>query len=281
MKRPQGRRMQKSLKVLLVLICTVGSIAWAQNTGVMTTKIEEKSPWEPSMLMGLKSFNDSGRITDMNNPNGRTLKAKQEVYLGAKAANGWGGYAQMVQTANGNNNPSNDKWSVGDPSITLLHPTIYDGVSWRVWGQYRQYFPLSDRSKSLNQYQSAYYLYFTARLNETDNVFNQFTPRYFTQSTYAPTDTKLYFEDRTALSHKVSSWFRFGFGQWSQYETHAATAAGTSVEVFPYADFIVSKNIYFGPRLQMPVYMQNSVYDGPRAVATDNMLAEIYFEAAL
>jgi hypothetical protein len=275
--------MFNTLKLVSIALCLVAQVALATEPPVPNTlsaEVTEPSPYAPSIIAGLKSFNDSGRAVEYDKANGRTFKGKQEIYAGIKTKSGWGTFVQMVQTAQ-DTKQTDAKWVLGDPSLTIVHPAVYDSPNLRVWGQFRQYFPASDFAQKYNQYQSAYYSFLVYHINESDAVFNQLTPRYFFQSKYDAFNTKLYFEDRTVFTHKINPWLRVGAGHWTQLEQHEATPTGLVSEVFPMADIIVNKNLYFGPRLMLPVVSKNSVYDGPKAVALDNAMLEIYLEATL
>jgi hypothetical protein len=74
---------------------------------------------------------------------------------------------------------------------------------------------------------------------------------------------------------------RVGFGQHYQVETHLSAPTGQTLEVFPYADFELSRSVFAGPRLFFPVAVQNYVFDAPHAVAFDQVQAELYLQATL
>jgi len=276
---------QKILVLSLSFLCALPALA--ENTlqnNTLTTTVTQPDPYAPRLVMGWKSYNDSARPTNLQgvpDAKAKNYKGKQEMYLGAKLNNGWGAFGQIVQTRSQYKDATANKWETGDASLTLTHPVLYDAISWRVFGQFRQYFPTSDFSNHNGTYQSAYYLMLAARLNETQDAFNVLTPRYFYQTSYAATDTRFYVEDRTTISQKMNKWSRIGFGQWTQVEAHAGSPTGTAVEVYPYADFIMNKNLSFGPRMSFPVNVQGSVYDGPKKVAMDNAYFEMFLEATL
>lgn len=242
-----------------------------------TTNSESGFMGDLSVVAGLKSYNDTGRGSDGN---GRTLKSKNEYYLGAKAKNGWGAYAMAVEQATSYSKASKNVFSPQDPSLSILHP-IYTSDTLRMSGQFKQYFPVSDWSVTNKVYEQTYYMYLSANLSAGLDLFNVLIPRYFSQPKYAPGDTTFYTEDYTGISHNLAQWVRIGLGQHSQVEFHPITPTGTTVEVYPFADFMLSKSIYAGPRLYMPVFVQNTVFDAPKGVSTQNVQAELYVQATM
>lgn len=271
-------------KVLLAISLSLAAatVAQAQNTSVSTTsESTTAAPATVRLMSGLKSTNDSARFVDQNNSQARTLKAKQEIYLGARHTSGWGAYGQVVQTRAAFNDSKKDRWVSEDPSVTLLHPEYYSDTvsSWS--GQFRLYFPVSSSSKPLNRYQAAYYLTYKEKINFQDDFSNQLIPRAYFQNSYLATDRTFYVEDKATFSRKVNSWFKAGIGQWTQIESHNRSETGATIDVFPYADFILSKNVFIGPRVFLPLFVQGSVNEGARAARADHAFAEVYLEAKI
>jgi hypothetical protein len=230
---------------------------------------------------GLKSTNTSGRRFEYDSTSGRRYRLKNEYYLGGELKSGWGLSVMAVTSGKSVGDGKKDAFGAGDPSVTLSHPAIYDHDGTRVWGQFRRYFAGSDYAKDRGQKQYAYYLYSFSRLSGGWTVFNQLTPRYFDQPAYGVGETNYFVEDYTNLAKKMSSWLRLGVGQHSQVEWHKDSATGTCVEIYPYADLVLSSNVFIEPRLVLPVSKQNSVYDSPNAVALDNAQAEIYVQISI
>jgi hypothetical protein len=276
------------LVTVLTVLTLAGGVAQAQSSSSTAPSVgtstapagKYSNSWTAEPTAGVKSYNDTARIGSMDDPQGRFFKSKQEMYVGAKLQ-GWSATAMAVQTGHGYNDSTKNRWTAGDPSLTIAHPDIYNGGGVHVFGQYRQYFPVSDFSHDHGTYHMAYYSFATAKIGSENDLFNQLTPRYFLQSRYDDKNSLFYLEDRTTISRKLSSWSRVGIGQWSQYETHAKDPAGFCTEIYPYADFIVNSHIYFGPRVSFPILARNSVYEGPSMVALSNAMAEFYFQAVL
>ncbi len=234
---------------------------------------------------GLKSQNTTGRLFEYDNANGRRYQSKHEMYVGAVHASGWGGYVQAVESgslfAGAAADTSRSGLRAGDPSFTLLHPDWFRGTSVTLGGQYRSYFPNSTRSRDLGQYQQAYYLYTTWRMPAQWTLWNQTTPRYFIQSRYNPTDTTFYVEDLTTVSKQLTSTLAAGIGQWTQVETHDRSSTGVSVDVSTFVRYTPIQNLWLEPRLILPAYEKNAVYDAAPTAALQNARAELYAQMTL
>ena len=224
----------------------------------------------------------------MADDKGRRFKTKTEYYVGALHTSGWGLQALAVTSGTTYASDRDAKgaeqvsgFGAGDPSLTLIHPAFFDDGVTKVSGQFRRYFPASNRSINRNQRQYAYYNYITHKLGGGWTVFNQLIPRYFDQDFYKVGDTNYYLEDLTVLTKTVNSWFRYGVSQWSQMEWHRDAAAGTAVDIIPFATFVVNSKFFVEPRLRFPVQKVNAVYDSARAVALDNTQAEVYAQLTL
>jgi hypothetical protein len=176
---------------------------------------------------------------------------------------------------------SRNNVGAGDPSVTLIHPVLYKDRDMTISGQFRRYFPVSDWASNRNQQQYAYYMFTTYAFGHGVNAFNQLTPRFFQQSYYKPSDTHFMTEDYTTLTKQVASWFKYGLGQHTQIEWHDQTSMGQTVEVYPLADLVFSKNISVEPRYYLPVYSMNRVYDAPKSVSLGDSRAEIYMQITI
>jgi hypothetical protein len=244
-------------------------------------------------MAGLKSYNDAGRPQELSTPGKRQFRSKDEVFLGVRSKSGFGIFGQATEylnyytpqasapaSATSQKNIPQDGPKVGDPSLSLMHP-IYSDDRLNVSGMFREYFPASNRSVAQGIYQQAYYLNVLYKAHGGFDLFNQLIPRYFSAMTYKATDGVFFTEDYTTISRQFKSWLRAGFGQHYQIETHNDTPVGQALELYPYADLMLTKTVYVGPRLYFPVAVQNTVYDAPTAVSANNIQAELYFQATL
>ncbi len=250
-----------------------------------TTEVQvpaQESTSRISPVVGFKSYNDTARSKDYADKKLKTYKGKQEFYAGAKNSQ-WGGFVTVVQNYTSYNSESTNVsgFRQGDGSLTLIHPNWFQDETLLVSGLARAYLPMSQRSQDLNVRHYAYYLNHLKTISSNLSLLNIFVPRYFTQSKYADTDTRTYFEDRTVLTAKANSWFRYGISQWSQYEIHQKSDDGFCSEIIPFVDFVLNKNAFMSTRLSLPVYSRNAVYDGPTSAKIDNAAAELYFELKL
>jgi|GEM_PF-2112958 len=241
---------------------------------------------EFKLKAGIKSQNTTGRLYEMNNPDGRRYQAKQEYYTGLVHKSGWGAYGQAVTSGplyggNGQNLPGAGSLGAGDPSLTVLHPDWYRGTSLTLGGQYRSYFPISDRSLDRQQHQQAYYLYTTYKMPAQWTIWNQTVPRYFIQSYYKPSDTTFYVEDLGTLTKQLTTRWAAGVGQWTQVETHRETKTGVSVDLSGFVRYTPIQNVWIEPRLILPAYVKESVYDAAKAVSLQNARAELYAQMTL
>ncbi len=267
-----------------------GSALAAESTEATSTTTIEKTSTAPSsptqVILGFKSTNTSARYADRNadekSPSkGQNYNGKQEVFVGYKLRNNWGGFVQLTQTRQQYNEPTLNKWSVGDPSLSLIHPDLYQDSSLRIKGLFRVYLPFTKRSKNTNIRQYAYYSTQIVKFANGAEFSNQLIPRLFAADMYKDDDTRLYLEDRGLYSQQINSWSRWGLGAWAQVEQHAKDPTGYSLEVIPQVDFILNSNTFVGPRIAMPVFSQNSVYDGPRGASLDEARAELFFQMSL
>lgn len=231
---------------------------------------------------GIKSYNDSGRLQQMNDKKAVHYSGKHEVSLGLKDKNsGWGAFAQYVQSVKTYGDSKKDKSSAGDPSLTLVHPDLYNQDGIKLSGQLREYFPVSDYSKTYNIYQQAYYLNLNANFAHRYSLYNQIVMRKFTQDNYKKDSSTWAAEDFSTYTKNLTPWFRMGVGQWTHLEWHYATGTGTSIEVFPAFEFLFGPKTFLSARIMLPVYLQNKVYDEPSVVSLQNAGAELYFQTSL
>ena len=265
-------------------------VAPADNSLTTTVAPEaKKSSVLDNVILGYKSYNDTGRFgfkdqdVSKDSYTGRTYKGKHEAKLGYKHSSGWGFYGQLTQyrTDYSSNPSNNNKWSVSDPSLTLTHPDLYNDGVLKVFGQVRYYMQHTDRSKQLGVQQWAYYFDVVYKLTSDQEIFNEFNPRMFAQRTYGASDTRVKLEDITTYTRKIAPWGRWGVGQWTQYEQHADAPNGLTVDAYPFFDYMFTSKIFAGPRLYLPVMVQNSVYDGSRQASWENAYFQLFWSASL
>ncbi len=275
------------VKILVFSLLTLASFSvfavdqQSTETLTMTAPPVTKTVPTPSFLLGLKSYDDSGRFGVLNDPKEKTFSGKQEAFLGYRFQSGWGGFVQGTQYRYQYNDSTLNKWSAGDTSVSLVHPDIYNDGTLKILGLVRAYIPQTDRSISKNIRQYAYYSTQLYALGKGRDLFNQAIPRWFVADRYAPTDTTFYAEDRTVYTEKLASWARWGIGNYLQYEKHSVSDDGYTDEIIPQFDFIINSSFYFGPRLSLPVFSQNSVYDGPKNATWEQARAELFFQVTL
>ncbi len=262
---------------------TKASTATGTNSISAPFKIAAPSIGDLKLKAGLKSQNTSGRVYDYDSTDAKATRAKekQEYYLGFVHSSGWGTYGQAVTSGLVKQDPNATTVSHGDPSITILHPDWYRGTSLTLSGQVRRYFAVTDRSVDRSQKQWAYYLYTTYQFAKQLSLWNQTVPRYFEQAYYKPDDTTMYIEDLSTLTKSLSTHWAAGVGQWTQVEGHRATATGVSVDVQGFVRYMPIANIWIEPRIILPAYIKNAVYDQSRNVSLSAAKAELYAQITL
>ncbi|MBC7456830.1 MAG: hypothetical protein H7235_01030, partial [Bdellovibrionaceae bacterium] len=221
-----------------VFALILSGYAYAANTAA-ENNVTQKRPTATnsatsSLVLGFKSWEDSGRAAYLNDDDARVMKSKSEFYLGYRDQSGWGGYGQAVQYFNSyKNNGEKTKWSAGDASVTLLHPDWYQSPTVTLFGQFRYYIPTTERSveKTIQQY--AYYFRANIVLAPGHELFNEIIPRYFDAKIYDIGDTTSYVEDTTVYNYKLNKNWKVGVKSWAQYEYHVTDAAGFCLEVGP------------------------------------------------
>lgn len=281
------------LSILVLILLTQNSFAQSGST-VSTPSVSSSASTSTTVLpmtaprignfkvkAGWQSLHNSGRVYEYGDKTKRVYKLKSEYFGGLVHDSGWGMTALAVTGGTGYVDPSKDQYGAGDPSLTLIHPSYYESSSLKVGGQLRRYFAVTDRSKNRNQQQYAYYLLTRYKMASDWAIFNQYTPRYFVQSYYKKDDTNYLMEDIFAISKKMNSWLKLGAGAHSQIEWHDKTSPGTSVEVYPLANFFLSDTLFVETRVRLPVHKVNAVYDAPEGVALDNAQAEVFMQIAI
>ena len=249
------------------------------NTGSLSNLGGTPSTIAP--IAGFKSYNDTRRLREIQLNNGPRSRSKNEVFVGFKDVSGWSGFVQAVETAKNYGDSTKNQLSPSDPSLSVTHPAVFDNGKVKIGGMFRQYFPVSDFSTKWQIYQSAYYSILSAKLPRGRDLANTLAFRYFSQPSYAPSHTRTFAEDRTTITTNVASWLRAGIGQNTQLEWHPGTNTGTTVEIFPFADFIMGKTTYLSPRIYFPVYSNGEVFDAPKSVSSSEVLAELFFQTTL
>lgn len=233
-----------------------------------------------NVIAGWKSQNSTGRNDDLKNPNGRQLEAFQEVWLGYKYK-GWGLYGLYANEYFSYGDTSKTKWSLQDPSATLVHPNWYTSDDLVVTGKLRRYFPLSGYSVAHEMVQSAYYVDAYYKMANRQDIYNNVTFRWFTYNNHGPSATKHYIEAMTNYTKYFSKDFRWGVGHWTQYEHHYNTPNGFCVEAGPMIEYAPTPSIFMGPRLRLPIVAQGSVYDGPTSASWNQAYVQFFLLANL
>lgn len=228
----------------------------------------------------IKSRNTSGRLYEYQGQNGRQYSLKNEYSVGATHQSGWGLSAMAVTSGKTYDDSTRNAFGAGDPSVTLGHPLYADDTN-RLWGQLRTYFPVTDRSKSNEILQVAYYLFASRKLSGRQELFNALIFREFYQPSYKSSDTTFLIEEALSYAKTLNSWFSLGVVQRVSLEWHDQSPVGTAADFYPFAKFALNKNASLEPRVILPVYKVNEVYDSARNAALDNAQAELYLSLSI
>ena len=234
-----------------------------------------------TLVGGIKSLQTFARGEEYSDEAGRRFHLKTEFYAGAVHSSGWGLSAMAVTSGSSYANDAKTNYGAGDPSLTLAHPALYEDSRFKVTGQLREYFPVTDRSVNRQQHQTAYYLVTTYQLGSGYALFNSAIPRHFQQLSYKDADTIFELEDFTTISKNLNRQLRVGMGAHTLYDVHGAIDDGASCEIYPYVSLIFSKNFFIEPRFYVPIYKKGETYDSPRSVAINNYQAEVFAMVSL
>lgn len=254
----------------------------APATSTSTTQdASQPSSLRKSIVLGWRSYNDMGRLGDLDSKTQRTSKEKQEFHFGYKHKSGWGAQGLAVQSYYSYNDSTKNRWGASDPSLTISHPAFISNDDFALFGSIRAYFPYTQDSIRNDRRHYAYYLMSSWNLSGGADVFNIAIPRWFAANKYKKDDTRFYIEDRTIYTLPINKEWRWSMGHWTQYEQHEDLAPSLCIEAVPQLDYMFSRSVFLGPRASFPIYRRNQVYDGPKAVALDQAYFELFMQAFL
>jgi hypothetical protein len=246
----------------------------ATSNTMAAPEVKKPSSILSHVIAGWKSRNNTGRAEEMNSEKGREMALKQEVWAGYKHDSGWGLYGMYAGNYNNFKDDAKTKWNMADPSITLVHPALYTSDNLKVTGKLRRYLPLSKFSDAHNMVQTAYYIDATYKMGRGQEIYNNVTFRNFTYDTHGPGSTDYYVEDTTNYTKEFAKNWRWGLGHWTQYESHFNTSPGLTVELVPMLDYMITPKSFMGPRVYLPIAVNNKVNDG----AKDARWNQAYFQ---
>ncbi len=241
----------------------------------LSTSVAPRGPSEFDFNFAFESTVTLGRKYQLETLGERNYEMKNEVFVGANHSSGWGAKlsASFVSTSNDDN--KKDESRAGDPSIIVAHPSLYKTPNLAVYGRARYYLPVSSPSRASGVQHFAYYLLTDVQLPEQLIVSNAFIPQYFHQSKYKSSDAFALIYDATELTRKFD-WFRLGLGQQTQIESHEASRPGTTVEAYPFFDYIGIPNALLEAKLYIPLYVDGPVGGGPLGTSIANIQAEFF-----
>lgn len=225
------------------------------------------------------SFDNSftvGQSRTVLDASGRDYVLRNELTLGATAENGWGVRASVAFNSMMNVDTTEDYREFGDPSLTVVHPTLYQDRDVKVAGSFRYYLPFSYESKLASTHHFAYSLTADIALPSQMSISNILTPRYFAQSEYAETDAYMMLFDSTEFTKQIGSGIGLGIGQQTRIEAHHMTATGTLVEAYPLVSFSGLSNVLLQAKAFFPVVSSNVVGSAPIAAGVTNLQAEFF-----
>lgn len=301
----------KTLSALMTLVLI--NSAYAQNSSTATTTppagaqdsaqtstatvdVKPAAKTSSPFILGFKSSIDSGREAYQDRNNARTMSAKNELFMGYKDSSGWGGFLNGVQYYRTftNNTRVNPNWVNSDASITLIHPDFYKTPELTLFGQLRYYFHTTPRTRDAEIDHYAYYFRLNGQLAANQEIYNELIPRYFNTKNpkglpvaQRKSYTTYYVEDMTIYNYKLNDVVKVGALQWSQYEIHAETRPGFTMEAGPTATFTLSRNLSISPSIRFPVLVSNSVEganaysvnDGPTSATADQAVGNLFIQA--
>ena len=103
---------------------------------------------------------------------------------------------------------------------------------------------------------------------------------WFSTNAPKPEDSPFVLYQSLELAHQTTKTIALAIGEQTTVETHYGTATGTTVEIYPFADITITKNILIEPKFYMPVLVSNIV-DGPSSVTMNQTQAELFVKISI
>jgi hypothetical protein len=245
----------------------------------IASKTRLETTGEPSSFTfnaALENTVTMGRTYELQEAGGRNFAMKNELFVGATGESGWGAKLSASFNSTSNADTSKDVREFGDPSVIVSHPSLYKDRDLDVYGRFRYYAPVATSSRAASLHHFAYYLLADLTLPAQMSVSNALIPRYFSQAEYADSDAYFLLYDSTELTKQLSSSLAIGIGQQTQIEAHHVTAAGTSIEAYPFVNFTGISKVLIQAKAYLPLYVNNSVGGAPTAAGLSNLQAEFF-----
>lgn len=241
-----------------------------------SARLETLQPMAFRFDAALENTVTLGRTYELQEEGGRNFAMRNELFLGVTEKSGWGAKISGLFVSTSNADSSRDFREIGDPSLVISHPSLYKSQDLDIYGRFRYYAPVSTASSAVSLHHFAYYLFADLTLPNQMAISNAFIPRYFNQAEYSDTDAYALIYDATEFTKQLDSNFRLGIGQQTQIETHHFSATGTSIEAYPFIDFIGISNTLLQAKMYFPLYVNNSVGGAPTAAGVSNLQAEFF-----
>jgi hypothetical protein len=251
------------------------------SSNSLATRVSSIEPSDFKFNFAFENTTSLGRKYELETAGGRNFMMKNEFFIGTSHSSSWGAKVSAAYVSTSNDDSKKDVREMGDPSVIIVHPSIYKSRDINIFGQVRYFVPIAETSRTASLQQFAYYLTADAQLVEQLTLTNTFAPRFYYQAAYADTDAFSLLFDSTEISRRFD-WFRAGLGQRTQIESHEVVAPGTSAELYPFADFLGLPNTILEAKVYVPILVNGLVNGapgapmGPTAAGFSNLQAEFF-----
>jgi hypothetical protein len=225
------------------------------SSNSLATRVSSIEPSDFKFNFAFENTTSLGRKYELETAGGRNFMMKNEFFIGTSHSSSWGAKVSAAYVSTSNDDSKKDVREMGDPSVIIVHPSIYKSRDINIFGQVRYFVPIAETSRT--------------------------APRFYYQAAYADTDAFSLLFDSTEISRRFD-WFRAGLGQRTQIESHEVVAPGTSAELYPFADFLGLPNTILEAKVYVPILVNGLVNGapgapmGPTAAGFSNLQAEFF-----
>lgn len=232
------------------------------------------------LVIANKNTMTLGRKEELETIGGKNYELFNEMYLGVKHKSGWGADVGMAWDSESNADPSLDTFSRPDMNASLYHP-IFSNDTFDMSGRLRVYLPTSESSIANEYRQVRYYNILGINLPHKFSLTHVIFPKFVSRKNPTPESQKSYLYECLELAHQTTKYMALSIGEQTQIDNHNNGTSGMSVDLYPFIDFTITKNILFEPKIYLPVYVSGVVSGGPTNVSLDQSQVEFYLKLSI
>ncbi len=231
--------------------------------------------------IALKNTMTAGRKDDLETVGGKNYSMKNELIVSAQHSSGWGLGLSAAMTSTDNADKNLNVFKRGDASIILDHPSLIKNDTFSMGGKFRAFLPTTESSRSSGFRQYRYLSITGLQLAHKFSLSQVIMPIVFSSTAPASTDSPFFVYQCLELAHQTTKSIALSIGEQTQVETHYGTEAGTTVEIYPFIDFALTKNILIEPKFYVPIYVYGSVDGAPSTVSLNQTQAELFVKLSI